>query len=235
MPERRFDEASRIQTSVLAAAEKRALVWMAKRLPAWVSSDQLTLLGFVSMLAGAGFYWLARWFPAALLAVIACLLINWFGDSLDGTLARVRNQPRPRYGFYVDHVIDAVGTAALVCGMALSGLMTPIVALAFLVVYFLMSIEVYLATYCVATFRISYWGFGPTELRILVAVANLAALVNPVVTIFGRRMPLFDVGAGVAMAALLVMFSVSAVRNTAALYRAEPLPRGEDGTVGSRG
>ena len=142
-----FQAASREHTSMLAAAEKRTLIRIAQRLPAWVNSDHLTGLGFVSLLAAAACYWLARWSPWALLAVLPFLALNWFGDSLDGTLARVRDQQRPRYGFYVDHILDAIGIFFLISGIALSGYMTPAVAYAFLVAYLLLSIEIYLATY----------------------------------------------------------------------------------------
>jgi archaetidylinositol phosphate synthase len=150
--------------------------------------------------------------------------LNWFGDSLDGTVARVRNQQRPRYGFYVDHVIDCGGTALLVLGMAASGLMSLPVALGFLVAYFLVSLEVYLATYCLGTFKMSYLGFGPTELRIVLAVANLAALRWPTATVFGGSWPMFDVGAAVAIPVLVIAFLSAAVRNGRALFVAEPRP-----------
>src|SRR5262245_17485685 len=121
-----FPEARREHHSILAGAEKRFLVAIAHRLPAWVNSDHLTCLGFLALIAAGGLYWYSRWNLTALWLVILCLVINWFGDSLDGTLARVPNRQRPRYGFYVDHIIDAFSTFALVGGMALSGHMTPI-------------------------------------------------------------------------------------------------------------
>src|SRR5919108_2924914 len=120
---------TRIHTSLLAAVEKRCLIWMAERLPAWASSDQLTALGAVAMLGAGISYWLGGAHPLALLVVVAMLAINWFGDSLDGTLARVRKQERPKYGYYVDHVLDAVGFAALMGGLALGGHMSALIAL----------------------------------------------------------------------------------------------------------
>src|SRR5258708_4617946 len=123
-----FHSAQRANTSFLAALEKRTLIWIAQRLPAWVTSDQLTILGFASLLATGFLYWKARLNRGALLMAIVALALNWFGDSLDGTLARVRNRQRPRYGFYVDHILDAVGTLFLMGGLALSGYMTPVVA-----------------------------------------------------------------------------------------------------------
>ena len=174
-----FQEAKRRQESFLAPLEKRCLIWLAEHAPRWVNSDHLTLLGLAA-LAGAGFsYWWARTNPAGLYAVIVCLALNWLGDSLDGTLARVRNRQRPRYGFYVDHVVDAFGALFLFGGLALSGFMSERIALGLLIAYFMLSIEVYLATYALGTFHLSFWKFSPTELRILLAIGNLALLRNP--------------------------------------------------------
>src|SRR5258708_31066887 len=108
-----FRQATRVHASFLAAAEKRALVWMAERMPAWVNSDRLTFLGFAAQIATGVCYALAARDRRMLLAAIVCLAVNWFGDSLDGTLARVRQRQRPRYGFYVDHMIDSIGAVAM--------------------------------------------------------------------------------------------------------------------------
>ena len=169
-------------------------------------------------------YWLARSNKYMLLAVIFWLAANWLGDSLDGTLARVRNRQRPRYGFYVDHISDAFGTFFLVGGMGLSGYMSPTVALLLLVAYFMLSIQAYLATYALGTFQLSYWKFSPTELRLLLAVGNIALLRWPTGNLFGHRFPLFDVGGVVGIGGMFVMVVVSSIRNTAELYRAERLP-----------
>ncbi len=219
-----FREAERKQLSFLAAAEKKALVWMAHRLPAWVNSDHLTLLGFVAMFAAGLCYWAASAQPVALIGVIAALAVNWFGDSLDGTLARVRNRLRPRYGFYVDHITDAIGTFFLLGGLALSGFMTPYIALGLLIAYFLLSIEVYLTTYALGSFNLSTWGFGPTELRLLLCAGNIALFFRPVVRLFGRQYFLFDVGGTIGIAGMGAMLVWSAARHTRALYEAERLP-----------
>src|ERR1039458_9646172 len=163
----RFQEASRAQVSFLAPIEKRCLIWLARRTPAWINSDHLTVLGLISLLGAGLSYWYAHSNRLGLLLAIVCLALNWLGDSLDGTLARVRNCQRPRYGFYVDHILDAIGMSALMAGMAFSGYISPCVAAVFLIVYLLLSIEIYLATYTVGVFHLSYWSFGPTELRIL--------------------------------------------------------------------
>ncbi len=216
---------TRINTGVLAAVEKRVLIWIAHRLPRWVNSDHLTLLALVAM-AGAGVaFWTSRvWLPA-LLFVVAALIVNWFGDSLDGTLARVRRHERPRYGFYVDHVLDIVGITMLVGGMTLSTFMSPVVGLAFLVAYLLVSAEVFLATAVNGQFRMSFLNVGPTELRILLAIGTLTLFVKPTVSMLGLgEFLLFDVGFGVATVGLVLALVTSAARTTVALYRAEPLP-----------
>jgi archaetidylinositol phosphate synthase len=219
-----YRDATRLQTSALSGAEKRLLVHMARRLPRWVQSDHLTALGAFAMLAGGACYWVSARHPAALLLVVACLVVNWFGDSLDGTVARVRDCQRPRYGFYVDHVLDTLGALFLLAGLGLSGFMTPIIAMAVLAAYYLLSIEIYLATAVLRTFRMAFFKLGPTELRILLAIGTVTLLFRSHVTIAGRSFLLFDVGGLVAAAGLGVIFLVSAAQNARALYKAEPLP-----------
>src|SRR5207244_81447 len=114
--------------------------------------DHLTLLALGAMALTGLSYAAARFTRAGLLFAIVGLVLNWFGDSLDGTLARVRHQERPRYGFYVDHIVDCLGVFCLVAGLGLSGFMSPLVAAGFLIAYFMLSIEIYLATYCLALF-----------------------------------------------------------------------------------
>ena len=127
-----FREAKRIQQSFLANAEKRTLIWLAARTPAWINSDHLTLLGLLSMAAAGAAYWWSATNRLGLILVILCLALNWLGDSLDGTLARFRDHSRPRYGFYVDHIVDAFSAFFLLGGLALSGYMSPAVALGLL-------------------------------------------------------------------------------------------------------
>jgi len=224
-----MDTHTREHRSLLARSERRLLLWIANRLPSWVTSDQLTLLGLLSMAAaGLAFATIQQsWLNVG--AFILALSANWFGDSLDGTLARVRCQPRPRYGFYVDHVIDLIGTAMLVGGMAASGLMTSTLALVLLVAYFLVSAEAFLATHTVGVFRMSFAAIGPTELRIVLAIGAVAVSMHPYSDIGGRRFLLLDVSAVFATAGLGVAFLGSALRNALALYRAEPLPRQDAG------
>jgi archaetidylinositol phosphate synthase len=221
-----FQEAGRAQLSLLAPLEKKCLIWLARHTPRWINSDHLSALGLAA-LAGAGFsYWRARWNAAWLLWVILFLALNWLGDSLDGTLARVRNQQRPRYGFYIDHVLDAFGTLFLLAGLGLSGYMSERVAAGLLIAYFMLSIETYLATYTLGTFHLSFWKFSPTELRILLMIGNIALLRNPVVHLFGRAYLLFDVGGAIGIAGMALMLVTAAVKHAVVLYRAEPVPKG---------
>ena len=219
-----FSPANRLQQSFVAGAEKKTLIWLALRTPRWINSDHLTILGFASQCLAGVCYALARWNRYMLLLGIVFLALNWLGDSLDGTLARVRNCQRPRYGFYVDHITDAFGTFFLIGGMGLSGYMSPMVAAVLLVAYFMLSIQAYLAAYALGTFQLSYWKFSPTELRFLLVAGNIALLFQPMGNLFGYRFPLFDAGGVVGIAGMWLMLIVSSVRNTAALYRAERLP-----------
>jgi len=216
-----FASASRIQESLVAGAEKRALIWLAERTPTCINSDHLTILGFISQCLAGACYALARLNPDALLVGIAFLALNWLGDSLDGTLARVRNQQRPRYGFYVDHITDTVAAFCLMGGMALSGCVHPGIALGMLIAFLMLSIEAYLATYTLGRFQLSYWKFGPTEIRILLAIGNLALLRHPTIKVFGRNLLLFDVGGVVAITGMAIMLVASSVRHTLQLYQEE--------------
>jgi len=212
----------REHTSILAESEKRLLVRMAGALPAWVNSDHLTTLGAVAMVAVGAAFWAGG---RALWLVIPLLAVNWFGDSLDGTLARVRNRQRPRYGYYVDHVLDAVGFAALFGGLMLGGHMSLTMGLAFLAAYYLLVVEISLATHARGTFKLAFLKVGPTELRILLSLGTLQLMRSDSVSLLGHPWLLFDVGGAVAIAGFLVAFIVGALRNGIALYNEERLPR----------
>ncbi len=219
-----FRDAKRVQESILAPSEKKILIWLAERAPARLNSDHFTLLGFAAMLLAGASYAAARWHPAALLLATLFLALNWLGDSLDGTLARVRNQLRPRYGFYVDHMLDSLGALALMGGLALSGYVHERVALGMLIAFLLLSIEVYLATYTIGNFHLSFWKFGPTEVRVLLGIGNVALLTHPHVHVLGAEFRLFDFGGAIAIAGMAVMTVVSALRHIRYLYRLERLP-----------
>ena len=213
-----FRNAKRVHTSVLAEIEKRALMWMAEHTPPWINSDHLTILGFAAQIGTGACYALARYRREWLLAVVVCLGLNWLGDSLDGTLARVRQKQRPRYGFYVDHVLDSIGSVALMGGLALSGYMSPWVAMGLLVLFLLLSIQSYLATYTLGEFHMSFWSFGPTELRVLLAVGNVALFRWPFV-LHGHR--LFDIGGTAGIVGMSAMLIFATARNIRRLYNEE--------------
>jgi archaetidylinositol phosphate synthase len=214
-----FQNAPRIQEAVTAKLEKKVLLWLAARIPSWINSDHLTSLSFAAMCLACASYVMARHNRAGLLLATLCLALNWFGDSLDGTLARVRNRQRPRYGFYVDHIIDSIGALLLMGGLATSGYLDARIAMGMLVAFLLLSIETYLATYTIGTFRMSFWKFGPTEIRLLLALENVTLWLRPEarVPIAGYR--LFDFGGMAAIAGMSVMLAVAVVRNTTKLYR----------------
>jgi phosphatidylglycerophosphate synthase len=219
-----FVPARRVNRALTASLEKRVLQWMASRAPHWVTSDQLTLLGLGAQVGAGLYYALARYDHRFLLLVILCIALNWLGDSMDGTLARVRQQQRPRYGFYVDHMVDIFGSTALMCGLALSRFLHWQTAIAMLIAFLLLSAESYLATYTLSSFQLSQGIFGPTEIRILLVIGNLALLRSPYSTLFGHRMLLFDLGGAIAAIGMFAMAVSVTARHTAQLYRQEPLP-----------
>ncbi|MFZ0211618.1 MAG: CDP-alcohol phosphatidyltransferase family protein [Candidatus Acidiferrales bacterium] len=216
-----FKNATRLQESITAIPERKVLLWLAARMPARINSDHLTLLGFVSMIFAGTSYALARWNSLGLLLATIFLALNWFGDSLDGTLARARNCQRLRYGFYVDHMIDSVGAIFLMGGLAVSGYLDWRIAVGMLVAFLLLSIETYLATYTLGVFRLSFGKLGPTEIRILLALGNLALWLRPDAKVPGLSWRVFDFGGIVAIAGMLIMFAVAAIFHTRTLYRQE--------------
>lgn len=219
-----FRGAKRELQGLTAGVEKRALLWLAARTPAAVGPDHLTLLGFAAMgLAGVA-YALAASNRAWLHVVNLCLALNWLGDSLDGTLARYRQRLRPRYGFYVDHMVDAFGALFLLSGLGCSGLMSERVAAALLVAYLMLNVDIYLATYTLGTFKISYGLFGGTELRLLLVLGNLLALAFPRVWLLGREALLFDIAGIAGTLGLVLTLVVSSLRNTRKLFELERLP-----------
>jgi len=218
-----FTQARRVNQALTASLEKRALQWMACRAPQWLTSDQLTALGLGAQIGAGVCYALSRYNRYALLPVILCLVLNWFGDSMDGTLARVRCQQRPRYGFYVDHMVDVIGAVALMGGLGCSGFVHWQVAIAMLIAFLLLAAESYLATYTLSRFEMSQGIFGPTEIRLLLIAGNLALLRSPYATVFGHRMLLLDLGGTIAAGCMFAMLIVVTVRHTAQLFREEPL------------
>jgi phosphatidylglycerophosphate synthase len=219
-----FKEAKRELHGLTAAVEKRVLLWLAARTPSGIGPDHLTLLGFAAMGLGGLAYWRAGANPAWLHVVNLCLVLNWLGDSLDGTLARFRNRLRPRYGFYVDHMVDAFGALFVLGGLGASGLMSERVAGALLIAYLLLHVNIYLATYTLGTFKISFGPFGGTELRLLLVALNLAVLHAPRVRAFDRDLLLFDIAGFAGTLGLTLTLLGSSIGNTRRLYDMERLP-----------
>jgi archaetidylinositol phosphate synthase len=224
MSSNNFHDATREQTSILAPLERAVLRGLARRMPARVNSDHLSLLGLVAMFLAGIFYAASGRAPLLLHLVNLCIFLNWFGDSLDGTLARHRDRLRPRYGFYVDHIIDTFGTMFLIFGLAISGYMTERVAAATLIVFLMLAINSYLTAYALGVFKISHGPFGPTEMRLVIMIGNLALLHSAHTRIFGHRFLLFDVGGVVAIVVMGSMLVISSIKNTHTLYNLERLP-----------
>ncbi|MCI0423662.1 MAG: CDP-alcohol phosphatidyltransferase family protein [Acidobacteria bacterium] len=218
-----FQDARREQNGILAEAERQALHWMAARLPGRIHSDHLTSLGLLAMLAAGAAYACSQASSVFLHVVNFCLFLNWVGDSLDGTLARYRNRLRPRYGFYVDHILDTFSMSFLFGGLALSGYMSPQVVALVLIAYFMLCINVYLATYTLGTFKISFGKFSPTELRLLLGIGNVVLFYRPTVHVLGRNYLLFDIGGVIAAALMAGILITSTARNIQVLYNAERL------------
>lgn len=216
-----FQEAIRVQQNIVANSEKKVLCWLAARTPQAVNSDHLTALGALGMLLAGTCYALAPYSRYGLLLGCVFVAVNWLGDSLDGTLARYRNRQRPRYGFYVDHVIDCFGVTALFAGMGASGYMRPMFAAWLLIAYLLLSAEIFLATYAVGKFEMSHVGLGPTELRVLLCVANMYLFRWPSTHPFGLQLSLLDFGAIVGSVGMMAIALVSAIKHGRALHDAE--------------
>ena len=220
-----FRDAAREQTSVLAPLERAALYGLARRMPSWVNSDHLSILGLVGMLGAGACYALSKQNPLMLHVVNLFIFLNWFGDSLDGTLARYRDRQRPRYGFYVDHIIDAFGAVFLILGLALSGYMSERVAAALLIAFLMLAINSYLAAYALGVFKISQWKMGPTEMRLLLMIGNVFLIYHPYAHVRHKVYLLYDVGGVIAIIGMAFILIVLSIQHTHALYRLERLPK----------
>lgn len=219
-----FRDAVRVQEAITAPLERKVLGWLARRTPEWIAPDHLTAIGFAAQFLAGACYAVARWSQFGLLGATLFIAFNWLGDSLDGTLARYRKRLRPRYGFYVDHIIDTFGAIFLMAGLAASGYVSWQVSAAMLTGFLTLSIETYLASYTLADFRLSHGYFGPTEIRVLMMIGNVALLFVPRVTLLGRQFLLLDIGGAIAMTAMFGMAIVAAVGHTKRLYDEERLP-----------
>jgi archaetidylinositol phosphate synthase len=216
-----FRDATRIQQSITASAERKVLLWLAQRTPGWISPDHLTGLGLAAQLLAAASYAWSRRSKCGLVLAAIFIAVNWLGDSLDGTLARYRGRLRPRYGFYVDHMSDTFGATALMSGLATSSYIHWQVSMAMLVAFLVLSVETYLTAYTISDFQLSHGFLGPTEIRILLIVGTVALSFSPRTHIFGPELLLFDIGGVIATAGMTAMVIVVSAQHTIQLYRKE--------------
>ncbi len=217
-------QSQRIQTSIINGVEKRALTWLAQRQPRWATSDMLTLVGVVgAFLTGLGFY-LTHYNINWLWLSSAGLVINWYGDSLDGTLARVRNCQRPLYGYYIDHTVDCINEAFMFIGAGLSPLVDLDLALYVFVLYLFMTINVSINAHLKSEFRLTYAKLGPTEFRLIIVIANTVLILFPrlvtyTLTLGGRAYTTLDLVA-IAIIVLLAVIYLATIIADARHYAA---------------
>jgi archaetidylinositol phosphate synthase len=217
-------KATREPNFLLAKPEKRALRWMAARLPRWVLPDDLTALGVAAALGICAAYQLSNDSKAWLWVASALLVVHWVGDSLDGTLARVRGIERPRYGYYLDHLVDAISTALIGIGLGLSPFLLLAVGTLIVVAYLTLSINVYLESQAFGRFSIGYGFVGPTEVRVILIVLNtlLALGLGLDFTVVDLRMTVFDL-VGLAIAGTMIALLLGrGLRNLRELAHEEP-------------
>lgn len=226
-------DAVRIQTSILNASEKKVLVWLAKKQPKWMTSDILTYIGTFGAVVIAAGYILASININFLWLSSLGFVINWYGDSLDGTLARVRNRQRPIYGYYIDHTVDCINESLIFIGIGLSGLMHFGLALLILAVYFMLTINVSINAHLKKEFRLTYAKLGPTEFRILGIIANTILALAPSIAhfklifyLFGKKMTLMslDIFGILVFLALSVIYLGTIAKDAHDYAEMDPMP-----------
>ena len=227
-------QSNRIQTSILNATEKKVLVWLANHLPQWVSSDMMTAVGVIgAFLCGLGFaltnysiYWL--WLS------VAGLCLNWFGDSLDGTIARVRKQQRPLYGYYLDHNIDTINEAFMFVGAGLSPLINMSIAIACYATYLALTVYVSINAHLKSEFKLTYGKLGPTEFRAIIVIVDILLMYVPALTAYSGTITVFsasitygmlDIIGVVILCILVIMYFVSFIKDAIWFAKRDPLPK----------
>ena len=226
-----FKKAERIQTSILNPYEKKALVWMAERMPAWVTSDMLTFVGFLGACIVATGYALSNLNLNWLWLASFGFVVNWFGDSLDGSLARVRNTQRKTYGFFIDHNVDVINECLMFLGVGLSPLVNLTFMMGVLAAYLILSVYVYIDCYLKGEHRLTYGGLGPTEFRLIAILVNCLFIFFPALNTYKTHIVLFHNefdfgimdGIAVAVAALLfAIYLVSFIKDIGYFKRVDP-------------
>lgn len=224
-------QAARIQTSILNAAEKKILVYLAERMPSWVTSDMLTFVGFLGAVIIAAGYALSNLNLHWMWLSCFGLFVNWFGDSLDGSLARVRNSQRKTYGFFIDHNVDVINETIMFVGVGCSPLVNMSFAMLALVAYFMLSVYVYIDCHLKGEMRLSYGGLGPTEFRLMLIVVNILFMYVPWLSQWKRPMTifhndfmigLFDYIAVAASLAIIIAYLVSFFKDARYFAKIDP-------------
>jgi archaetidylinositol phosphate synthase len=216
--------AERTESFLLAAPEKRFLRWAAAKLPRWILPDDMTALGVAAAIGVAVAYQLSNESLDWLWVASALLVVQWIGDSLDGTLARVRGIERPTYGYYLDHLVDAIATAVIGIGLGLSPFMLLSVGTLIVVAYLILSINVYLESYAFNRFSIGYGKIGPTEIRLILIALNtaLALELGLDFRLVGLDLTVFDI-VGISIASVMIVLLIGrSLRNLRELARKEP-------------
>lgn len=226
-------KAVRIQNSILNGAEKKALAWLAERQPKWVVSDMLTLVGIIgALMIGAGFVLCSKNINWLWLS-IAGFVVNWYGDSLDGTLARVRNTQRPLYGYYLDHTVDCFNEAFMFLGLGLSYLMRLDIALMILIVYLFLTVNVSVNAHLKSEFKLTYGKLGPTEFRVIACLLIMCVIFFPCIREFhtsmhflGREVALtaLDIAGLVILAVLVLIYLVTVIQDARGYAKVDPMP-----------
>jgi len=230
-------KAERIQTSLLNGIERKALVWLANRQPRWVTSDMLTWVGtFGSVLIALG-YILSNINVQYLWLATFGLIVNWYGDSLDGTLARVRKTQRPIYGYYIDHTVDGINETLMFVGIGLSPFLNLYTALALLIIYLQLTLNVSMNAHLKSEFKLTYAGLGPTEFRVVAIILNtLLIFIKPwqqferVYTLFGKTIYIhaLDYPGLVILAVLLLVYIVTIWKDACYYAKIDPMPKQKD-------
>ena len=229
--------AVRIQNSILNGVEKKALVWLAERQPRWVVSDVLTIVGIIGAAMIAAGFILSDTNINWLCLSIAGFFVNWYGDSLDGTIARVRNTQRPIYGYYLDHTVDIINEAFMFIGIGLSSLMRMDIALMIFILYLCLTLNVSINAHLKSEFKLTYGKMGPTEFRLIACILILVIMyVKPIrefhasVTLFGRDIAVgsLDIAGLVILAVLTIIYINTVIKDTKGYSKIDPMPERKD-------